>query len=165
MSTETIEVNVGDAVSRGADAATKADSGKMALNVGPSHPTTHGVLRLMMDLDGDVITRCEPVLGYLHRGDEKIAENMTYNQFVPYTDRLDYLSPLANNVAYAIAVEKLTGLELPGVVKQFAFWFVNLPEFLAIYWAWESLAWTPVLGLLLCILLLSEKNSTLFSKS
>ena len=113
MSTETIEVNVGDAVSRGADATAKADSGKMALNVGPSHPTTHGVLRLMMDLDGDVITRCEPVLGYLHRGDEKIAENMTYNQFVPYTDRLDYLSPLANNVAYAIAVEKLTGLELP----------------------------------------------------
>jgi NADH-quinone oxidoreductase subunit D len=85
MSTETIEVNVGDAVSRGADATAKADSGKMALNVGPSHPTTHGVLRLMMDLDGDVITRCEPVLGYLHRGDEKIAENMTYNQFVPYT--------------------------------------------------------------------------------
>jgi len=113
MSTETIEVNVGDAVSRGADATAKAESGKMALNVGPSHPTTHGVLRLMMDLDGDVITRCEPVLGYLHRGDEKIAENMTYNQFVPYTDRLDYLSPLANNVAYAIAVEKLTGLELP----------------------------------------------------
>ena len=113
MSTETIEVNVGDAVSRGADATAKADSGKMALNVGPSHPTTHGVLRLLMDLDGDVITRCEPVLGYLHRGDEKIAENMTYNQFVPYTDRLDYLSPLANNVAYAIAVEKLTGLELP----------------------------------------------------
>ena len=68
--------------------------------------------RLMMDLDGDVITRCEPVLGYLHRGDEKIAENMTYNQFVPYTDRLDYLSPLANNVAYAIAVERVAGIEL-----------------------------------------------------
>ena len=53
--------------------------------------TTHGVLRLMMELDGDIIEKCEPVLGYLHRGDEKIAENMTYNQFVPYTDRLDYL--------------------------------------------------------------------------
>ena len=76
-------------------------------------PTTHGVLRLMMDLDGDLISRCEPVLGYLHRGDEKIAENMTYNQFVPYTDRLDYLSPLANNVAYAIAVEKIAGVDLP----------------------------------------------------
>ena len=96
-----------------AEAQTKVDGERMALNVGPSHPTTHGVLRLMMDLDGDVITRCEPVLGYLHRGDEKIAENMTYNQFVPYTDRLDYLAPLANNVAYAIAVERLAGIELP----------------------------------------------------
>ena len=104
MSTKTVEVNVGDVGARGADASNQVDGDKMALNVGPSHPTTHGVLRLMMDLDGDVITRCEPVLGYLHRGDEKIAENMTYNQFVPYTDRLDYLAPLANNVAYAIAV-------------------------------------------------------------
>ena len=90
-----------------------ADGERMSLNVGPSHPTTHGVLRLLMELDGDLITRCEPVLGYLHRGDEKIAENMTYNQFVPYTDRLDYLAPLANNVAYAITVEKLAGLKLP----------------------------------------------------
>jgi hypothetical protein len=60
-----------------------------------------------MELDGEVLTKCDPVLGYLHRGDEKIAENMTYNQFVPYTDRLDYLAPLANNMAYAIAVEQL----------------------------------------------------------
>jgi len=113
MSTETVEINVGDVGARGAEAINQKESQKMALNVGPSHPTTHGVLRLMMDLDGDVITRCEPVLGYLHRGDEKIAENMTYNQFVPYTDRLDYLSPLANNVAYAIAVERIAGIELP----------------------------------------------------
>ena len=113
MSTKTVELNVGDVGARGADASAQVDGQKMALNVGPSHPTTHGVPRLMMDLDGDVITRCEPVLGYLHRGDEKIAENMTYNQFVPYTDRLDYLSPLANNVAYAIAVERVAGIELP----------------------------------------------------
>lgn len=113
MSTKTMEVNIGDVGARGAEVQTKVDGERMALNVGPSHPTTHGVLRLMMDLDGDVITRCEPVLGYLHRGDEKIAENMTYNQFVPYTDRLDYLAPLANNVAYAVAVERLAGIELP----------------------------------------------------
>ena len=113
MTTQTVEINVGDVGARGAEASAEAESQKMALNVGPSHPTTHGVLRLMMELDGDVITRCEPVLGYLHRGDEKIAENMTYNQFVPYTDRLDYLSPLANNVAYAIAVERVAGIELP----------------------------------------------------
>jgi NADH-quinone oxidoreductase subunit D len=66
-----------------------------------------------MELDGDIVKKCDPVLGYLHRGDEKIAENMTYNQFVPYTDRLDYLAPLANNVAYAMAVEKLAALEVP----------------------------------------------------
>lgn len=83
---------------------------KMTLNMGPSHPATHGVLRLILELDGEEITKCEPDIGFLHRGDEKIAENMTYNQFVPYTDRLDYLAPLANNVAYVIAVEKLMGI-------------------------------------------------------
>ena len=86
---------------------------KMVLNMGPSHPSTHGVLRLILELDGEVIVDVKPDVGYLHRGDEKIAENMTYNQFVPYTDRLDYLAPLANNVAYALAVEKLMGLTLP----------------------------------------------------
>ena len=86
---------------------------KLVLNMGPSHPATHGVLRLILELDGEEITRADPDVGFLHRGDEKIAENMQYNQFVPYTDRLDYLAPLANNVAYALAVEKLMGWELP----------------------------------------------------
>jgi NADH-quinone oxidoreductase subunit D len=86
---------------------------KMVLNMGPSHPATHGVLRLVLELDGEIIESAEPHIGYLHRGDEKIAENMHFNQFVPYTDRLDYLAPLANNVAYACAVEKLMGWELP----------------------------------------------------
>ncbi|MBC8149269.1 MAG: NADH-quinone oxidoreductase subunit D, partial [Verrucomicrobiaceae bacterium] len=86
---------------------------KMVLNMGPSHPATHGVLRLVLELDGEIIEKAEPHIGYLHRGDEKIAENMHYNQFVPYTDRLDYLAPLANNVAYACAVEKLLDWELP----------------------------------------------------
>ena len=85
----------------------------LTLNMGPSHPSTHGVLRIVLDLDGEVVTRATPDIGYLHRGDEKIAENMQYNQFVPYTDRLDYLAPIANNVAYALAVEKLMGWELP----------------------------------------------------
>ncbi len=89
------------------------DSGKMSLSMGPSHPSTHGVLRIQFELDGEIVTKANPVIGYLHRGDEKIAENMTYNQFVPYTDRLDYLAPLANNMAYAIAVERLAGLEVP----------------------------------------------------
>ncbi len=86
---------------------------RLVLNMGPSHPSTHGVLRIVLELDGEVITKADPDIGYLHRGDEKIAENMQYNQFVPYTDRLDYLAPLANNVAYALAVEKLMGWELP----------------------------------------------------
>ena len=86
---------------------------KMSLSMGPSHPSTHGVLRLQLEIDGEIVTKCDPIIGYLHRGDEKIAENMTYNQFVPYTDRLDYLSPLANNMAYAIAVEKVAGVTVP----------------------------------------------------
>ena len=86
---------------------------KLTINMGPSHPATHGVLRIILQLDGEIITSADPDVGYLHRGDEKIAENMQYNQFVPYTDRLDYLAPLANNVAYTLAVEKLMGWELP----------------------------------------------------
>ncbi len=84
---------------------------KLTLNMGPSHPSTHGVLRIVLELDGEVITKADPDVGYLHRGDEKIAENMTYTQFIPYTDRLDYLAPLANNVAYALSVEKLMGID------------------------------------------------------
>ena len=94
-------------------AVAEYESEKLSLSMGPSHPSTHGVLRLQLELDGEVVTKCEPIIGYLHRGDEKIAENMTYNQFVPYTDRLDYIAPLANNMAYAIAVEKLAKLEVP----------------------------------------------------
>src|SRR5580698_11333692 len=108
-----------DSVARAALQLEKAqsDSGplgeKLTLNMGPSHPSTHGVLRILLELDGEIVTRAVPDVGYLHRGDEKIAENMTYNQFVPYTDRLDYLAPLANNVAYALAVEKLMGWTVP----------------------------------------------------
>ncbi|MBT5901152.1 MAG: NADH dehydrogenase (quinone) subunit D [Opitutaceae bacterium] len=108
------ELNVPDAAAKTAEAANQEfETEKMSLAMGPSHPSTHGVLRLQLELDGETVTECDPVLGYLHRGDEKIAENMTYNQFVPYTDRLDYLAPLANNAAYAAAVEQLAGLEVP----------------------------------------------------
>src|SRR5690606_5763481 len=100
-------------VPSGKEDLTDVEGEKMVLNMGPSHPATHGVLRLLLEMDGEIITKAIPDVGYLHRGDEKIAENMHYNQFVPYTDRLDYLAPLANNVAYAMAVEKLMGWELP----------------------------------------------------
>src|SRR5439155_23886532 len=80
---------------------------KMVLNMGPSHPATHGVLRLVLELDGEIITKATPDIGFLLRGDEKIAVNMQYNQFVPYTDRLDYFCPLSNNDDFAHAVENL----------------------------------------------------------
>jgi NADH-quinone oxidoreductase subunit D len=96
-----------------AAASGEFETEKMSISMGPSHPSTHGVLRLQLELDGETVVKCDPVVGYLHRGDEKIAENMTYNQFVPYTDRLDYLAPLANNVTYALAVERLAKLEVP----------------------------------------------------
>jgi len=76
----------------------------LTINMGPSHPATHGVLRVVLDLDGETVVGCDPVIGYLHRGMEKIAENRTYLQFIPYTDRMDYLSPLAANVGFALAV-------------------------------------------------------------
>ncbi|MBI3586681.1 MAG: NADH dehydrogenase (quinone) subunit D [Ignavibacteriales bacterium] len=85
----------------------------MILNMGPQHPATHGVLRLLIQLDGETVIGCVPELGYLHRGYEKLAENSTYHEFIPHTDRLDYLSPMSNNTAYAIAVEKLIGIEAP----------------------------------------------------
>lgn len=103
------EISLGDIGARSEELGAE----RMQLNLGPSHPATHGVLRLKIELDGDTVTSCDPVIGYLHRGDEKIAEAMTYNQFVPYTDRLDYLAPLANNVAYALAVENLAGIRVP----------------------------------------------------
>jgi NADH-quinone oxidoreductase subunit D len=86
---------------------------EMVLNMGPQHPATHGVLRLLLSLDGETVKKCVPELGYLHRGYEKLAEASTYHEFIPHTDRLDYLQPMANNVAYALAVEKLIHLEIP----------------------------------------------------
>jgi NADH-quinone oxidoreductase subunit D len=85
----------------------------MVLNMGPQHPATHGVLRLLIKLEGETIVDCIPDLGYLHRGYEKIAEACSYYEFIPHTDRLDYISPLANNVAYVLAVEKIAGVEAP----------------------------------------------------
>src|SRR5262245_56675482 len=111
---ETRELVMPDSLARAhAEPATDMLGEKLILNLGPSHPASHGVLRIILELDGEVITKATPDIGFLHRGDEKIAEAMHYNQFVPYTDRLDYLAPLSNNVAYALAVEKLMGWELP----------------------------------------------------
>jgi NADH-quinone oxidoreductase subunit D len=83
------------------------------INMGPQHPSTHGVLRMVLTLDGETVVDAKPVIGYLHRGIEKLAENRTYPQFVGLTDRTDYLSAMLNNAVYAIAVEKLTDIEVP----------------------------------------------------
>jgi NADH-quinone oxidoreductase subunit D len=85
----------------------------MMLNMGPQHPSTHGVLRLIITLDGEEVVGCEPVIGYLHRGLEKLAERRPYAQFIPFTDRLDYLCSLACNLACAQAIERLAGIEVP----------------------------------------------------
>ena len=86
---------------------------EMVLNMGPQHPATHGVLRLLIKLDGETVLASVPEIGYLHRGYEKLAENCSFHEFISHTDRLDYLSPLSNNVAYVLAVEKLLGIEAP----------------------------------------------------
>src|SRR5579863_7240515 len=85
----------------------------MVLNMGPQHPSTHGVLRVILDMDGEVVVKAVPVIGYLHTGIEKSCESKTYSQVVTLTDRIDYLCPLSNNLGYCLAVEKLLGIEVP----------------------------------------------------
>jgi NADH-quinone oxidoreductase subunit D len=85
----------------------------MVLNMGPQHPSTHGVLRLVLEVDGETVISCAPDIGYLHTGIEKTCEAKFYQQVVPLTDRIDYLAPMTNNLAYALAVEKLLDLEIP----------------------------------------------------
>lgn len=90
-----------------------AESRYMTINMGPQHPATHGVLRLLLELDGEIIVKAEPHIGYLHRGIEKLAESMTYPQALTLTDRLDYTSALSNNLAYCLAAEKLLDINIP----------------------------------------------------
>ena len=92
-------------------------SDQMTVNMGPQHPSTHGVLRLELVTDGEIVTEVRPHIGYLHRCFEKHAESMTYPQVIPYTDRMDYVASMNNNIGYAIAVEKMMGLEIPERVE------------------------------------------------
>jgi len=85
----------------------------MTVNMGPQHPSTHGVLRLVIELDGEIIEKITPHIGYLHRGVEKLSEHRTYHQTIPLTDRLDYLAPMSNNLGYVLAVEKLLAIDVP----------------------------------------------------
>ena len=87
------------------------------MNIGPQHPSTHGVFRLRVTFDGEEILEVEPIFGYLHRGTEKLAEERNYTQIVTLTDRLDYVSSMINNQAYCLAVEQLLGVEVPQRAK------------------------------------------------
>ncbi len=91
----------------------KKDRETMILNMGPQHPATHGVLRLLLELEGEVVKKVVPIIGYLHRGIEKLGEERTYIQNLVFTDRLDYTSAMSNNLSYALAVERLCGIEVP----------------------------------------------------
>ena len=92
---------------------TQPDAEEMVLSMGPHHPSTHGVLNFMVETDGEVMSRCVPQVGYLHRGIEKLGEITPYAGFMPYTDRIDYLAAMSCNQGYAMAVEKLLGVEIP----------------------------------------------------
>jgi len=96
---------------------TTTKQSEMTINVGPQHPATHGVLRLVLDLNGETVVKCTPHVGYLHRGIEKLGENKTYTSALPLSDRLDYISNMTNNVAYCLAVERLFGIEAPERAK------------------------------------------------
>ena len=86
---------------------------EMLVNMGPQHPSTHGVLRIVLRTDGEMVLEAVPHIGYLHRCAEKIGENVAPYQYIPYTDRMDYLAGMNNNLAFSLAVEKLAGLEVP----------------------------------------------------
>ena len=95
------------------DHARAMDDRKFTINFGPQHPAAHGVLRLVLELDGEIVERVDPHIGLLHRGTEKLMESRTYLQNVPYLDRLDYVSPMNQEHAFCLAIEKLLGLEVP----------------------------------------------------
>jgi NADH-quinone oxidoreductase subunit D len=100
MNTTTIEMPVGPAQ-------------PMVLNMGPQHPSTHGVLRVILELDGEIVLKADPIIGYLHTGIEKSCEDKTYSQCITLTDRIDYLAPLSNNLGFCLAAERLIGIEVP----------------------------------------------------
>ncbi|MDI7261757.1 MAG: NADH dehydrogenase (quinone) subunit D [Thermodesulfobacteriota bacterium] len=127
-----------------------AETRFMTINMGPQHPATHGVLRLVLELDGEVIIKATPHLGHLHRGIEKLAESKTYHQSIPFTDRLDYTNAMGNNLAYVLAVEKLLGIEIPKRAQYLRVMMAELQRIAAhLIWlgthAMDIGAWTPLL--------------------
>ncbi|HTJ91853.1 MAG TPA: NADH-quinone oxidoreductase subunit D, partial [Pararobbsia sp.] len=107
-----------------------ADIKNYTLNFGPQHPAAHGVLRLVLELDGEVIQRADPHIGLLHRATEKLAENKTFIQSVPYMDRLDYVSMMVNEHGYVLAIEKLLGIDVPERAKYIRVMFDEITRML-----------------------------------
>jgi NADH-quinone oxidoreductase subunit D len=100
-------------ISAPGEAADGADIKNYSINFGPQHPAAHGVLRLVLEMDGETVERCDPHIGLLHRGTEKLIEYKTYIQALPYFDRLDYVAPMSQEHAFALATEKLLGITAP----------------------------------------------------
>ncbi|MGD9595902.1 NADH dehydrogenase (quinone) subunit D [Wolinella succinogenes] len=108
---------------------------QMVINFGPQHPSAHGQLRLILELEGEKVTRAVPDVGYLHRGMEKMGENMIYNEFIPTTDRMDYIAASSNNHAFALTVEKLLGIEVPRRAKVIRMMIVELNRVIShLFW-------------------------------
>ncbi len=107
------------------EVALSASERLMTLNMGPQHPSTHGVMRVVLKLDGEVIIDCDPVIGYLHRGTEKLGESHRYAQILPWTDRTDYVSAPQNNLGCVLAFEKICGLQAP---ERAQYWRVIMAE-------------------------------------
>lgn len=129
---------------------TQVDIKNMTLNFGPQHPAAHGVLRLVLEMDGEIVERADPHIGLLHRGTEKLIEHKTYLQALPYFDRLDYVSPMAQEHGFALAVEKLLGCEIPYRAKVLRVIFLELTRILnhalnVSTWIMDVGATTPVL--------------------
>ena len=118
-------------VTRGLDEDDPLSGEDLEVNVGPQHPATHGVLRLKMVLDGETMKEIEPVVGYLHRGKEKTCESLGWRKFFVHTDRLDYVQPLMNNIAYAMALEKLGGVEVPQRARELRVLIMELNRIMA----------------------------------
>ncbi len=127
------DVYLGLSYSRDATPGLKTD--KVTINMGPQHPSTHGVFRMVVTLDGETIVDLKPVMGYLHRNHEKIGERNTFIMNMPYTDRLDYLSPMSNNLGYAIAIEKLFDLTVPERAEWIRILMVELTRISNHLWA------------------------------
>ena len=113
----------------------------MLLSMGPQHPSTHGVLRLLLELDGETVVNLRPDIGFLHTGVEKSMESKTYTKALVMTDRLDYLSPMSNNLGYILAVEKLLGVEATPRAQAIRVILAELARFPAIWSGWEPMPW------------------------